>query len=75
MMRDDTPIRGTEQGQLSPARGTIILHLQPVVRRPPAPKQREGAILGQILDNTISVDENTNHAASRAIASEWFWDP
>jgi len=33
MVREDTAIRGTEQGQLSPGRGTIILHLQPVARR------------------------------------------
>jgi hypothetical protein len=75
MIRDDIPIRGTEQGQFSPGGGTIILHLHPVVRRPPAPQQREGPILGQILDNTISLNGNTNHAASRAIASEWSWDP
>jgi len=39
---------------------------------PVYPKQPEGPILGRMLDSTISVNDNTNHAASRAMDSEWF---
>ena len=39
MVRDDTAIPGTEQGQLSAGHGRIIVHLQPVARRTAKPTQ------------------------------------
>jgi hypothetical protein len=75
MVRHDTAIPRTEQGQLSTGRGAIILHLQPVARRTASPTQPDWPILGQILDNANSINEKTNHAASREIDSERFWDP
>jgi len=50
----------------------IASHWQRVARRAANPKQRKGSISGHILDNTISLNENTNHAASREVDSEWF---
>jgi len=72
MVRDDTAIPTAEQDQLPSGRGTISQRLPPVVRRMTKPKQRDGPIPGLHLDNTNSVNDNINHAASRPIDSEWF---
>jgi hypothetical protein len=71
MLRNDTAIRCAEQDQLPSGHGTISQHLQPVVRRMTKPKQRDGPNTGLHLNNTNSVNDNINHAASRAIDSEW----
>jgi len=75
MVRHDTGIAPIKQGHFQAAFATIAPHRQRVVRRSSKPKQREGPISGQILGNTFNFNENTNHAASREINSEWFWDP
>ena len=46
---------------------------QRVDHRTATSKQRVTAISGQECDNTIRVNENTNHAVSWGIDSEWFW--
>lgn len=47
----------------------IASHWQRVARRAANPKQRKRSISGHILNNTISLNENTNHAASREVDS------
>jgi hypothetical protein len=74
MVRDDTAIRRPEQGQLSTGRGTIILPLPPVVRRTARAMPPDCPIRDRTFNSGNSVDEDTNHAASREIDSEWFWD-
>jgi len=74
MVREDTAIGGTEQGQLLTEAGTITTRLRPEGRRRVKSKQRNSPP-GPLLGKTISFNDNTHHAASREIDSEWFWDP
>ena len=75
MVRDDTAIPRTEQGQLSTDRGAIILHLRPVACLTAGPAQPDRPILCQTLDNANSANEDTNRATSREVDSERFWAP
>jgi hypothetical protein len=75
MVRNDTGIAVPKQGHFPAAFAEPAPDRQPEARRRETPKQRQTALSGQEPDNTIHVNENTNHAVSRGIASEWFWDP
>jgi len=61
------------QDQLPHRTATISLRPQSGARPAAKPNQPRGH-LATLRDNTGSFNKNINHADSREINSEWFWD-